>query len=127
LAIAGLSWISYQAAIRAAANYGQALFVAFELHRFDMIRGLHYSLPATRAEELALNERLTDFFTIGIVPEDDYQHGEQADIAYVLKFLDRLTDSSRTRRREASSQLESTSAYSKTRPTVEASVYADRR
>jgi hypothetical protein len=74
LAILVLAWISYRAAIRAAANYGQALYVAFDLHRFDMIRALHYPLPTSRDEELALNERLTTFFTAGVVPDDDYQH-----------------------------------------------------
>jgi hypothetical protein len=69
-----LAWVSYQAAIRAAANYGQALFVAFELHRFDMIRALHYPLPTTPAEERAFNERLTKFFVGGRVPADSYLH-----------------------------------------------------
>jgi hypothetical protein len=69
-----LAWVSYQAAIRAAANYGQALFVAFELHRFDMIRALHYPLPTTLAEERALNEQLTRFFVEGRIPDDNYLH-----------------------------------------------------
>jgi len=73
-----LAWISYQAAVRAAANFGQALFVALDLHRFDMIKALHYPLPANRAEELDFNERLGKFFTIGYpLPHDTYAHGDQ--------------------------------------------------
>jgi hypothetical protein len=72
--IALLAWISYQAAIRTAATYGQALFVAFDLHRFDMIRALHYPLPHSRAEELAFNERLSALFIEGVVPDVDYRH-----------------------------------------------------
>jgi hypothetical protein len=127
LGIIALAWISYQAAVRAAASYGQALFVAFDLHRFDMIRALHYPLPNSRAEELAFNERLTDFLTVGVVPNDDYQHGQRAEIASALEAPDGLTDSSRTRRRDASSQLEPTSAYSESSPVMEVGVYADRR
>jgi hypothetical protein len=74
--IVGLSWVAYQGAVRAAAAYGQALYVAFDLHRFDMLRALHYPLPSSRAEELALNERLTAFFTAGEVPDDDYHHAD---------------------------------------------------
>jgi hypothetical protein len=127
LGIVVLAWISYQAAVRAAAGYGQALFVAFDLHRFDMIRALHYPLPNSRAEELAFNQRLTDFLTVGVVPDDDYQHGRRAEIAAALEAPDGLTDSSRTRRRDASSQLEPTSAYSESRPVMEMGVYTDRR
>jgi hypothetical protein len=47
VATALLSWTSYQAAVRAAAAYGQALYIAFDLHRFDMLRALHLPLPAT--------------------------------------------------------------------------------
>jgi hypothetical protein len=127
LGIIALAWISYKAAVRAAASYGQALFVAFDLHRFDMIRALHYPLPNSRAEELAFNERLSDFLTMGVVPDDEYQHGQQADIAPTFEAPDGPTDSSRTRRRDTSSQLEPTSAYSETTPVMEVGVYADRR
>jgi hypothetical protein len=76
LATALLSWTSYQAAVRAATAYGQALYVAFDLHRFDMVKALHYRLPLTLTEELAFNERLANFFIDGLPMEDDrYDHG----------------------------------------------------
>jgi cell division protein FtsB len=77
VAIAVLTWVSYQAALRAAANFGQALFVAFDLHRFDMIKALHYTLPANRPEELDFNQRLGEFFTGDELPHDIYDHGDQ--------------------------------------------------
>jgi hypothetical protein len=60
-----LSWISYRAAVRAAVAYGSELQVAFDLHRFDMLQGLHLPLPDSPETELALNERLTDLFQHG--------------------------------------------------------------
>jgi hypothetical protein len=60
-----LSWMSYRAAVRAAVAYGAEIQVAFDLHRFDMLRALHLPLPDSPETELALNERLTDFFQHG--------------------------------------------------------------
>ena len=40
-----LAWLSYSAAIAAAAEYGEALETAFDLHRFDLLRALHLPLP----------------------------------------------------------------------------------
>jgi hypothetical protein len=78
VAIILLSLISYQAAVRAAANYGQALFVAFDLHRFDMIKALHYPLPTNLDAERRFNKRLADFFSERPDSDidDDYAHGD---------------------------------------------------
>jgi hypothetical protein len=73
-----LALVSYQAAVRAAANYGQALFVAFDLHRFDMLEALHYPLPTNLKDELDFNERLTRFFTQDDDLDEDYAHGADA-------------------------------------------------
>jgi hypothetical protein len=112
VAVMALAWVAYQAAVRAAAAYGQALYVAFDLHRFDMLRALHYPLPTSRAEELAFNERLTTFLTAGVVCDDAYQHDEPGTMVPTLAFPDHLTAGSRTRRMDTSSQTEATSAYS---------------
>jgi hypothetical protein len=80
VATALLSWTSYQAAVGGAAAYGQALYVAFDLHRFDMLRALHYPLPATLNEELDFNDRLASFFVDGAPMGDDpYDHGSRED------------------------------------------------
>jgi hypothetical protein len=73
-----LAWVSYQAAVRAAANYGQALFVAFDLHRFDMLKALHYPLPASLKDELDFNKQLTKFFTQDVEVDEDYAHAADA-------------------------------------------------
>ncbi len=55
-----LAWVAYRGAVHAAVSYGQALYVAFDLHRFDMVRGLHYS-PPPRERERAFNSELSAF------------------------------------------------------------------
>jgi hypothetical protein len=74
-----LAWVAYRAAVRAAASYGETVQHAFDLHRFDMLRGLHYSLPANPVEEWAFNQRLSQFFAEGSDPAgelmgDAYEH-----------------------------------------------------
>jgi hypothetical protein len=76
-----LAWVAYRAAVRSAANYGETLQQAFDLHRFDMLRGLHYPLPTNPVEEWAFNQRLSQFFAQGPDPEgellgDAYEHPE---------------------------------------------------
>ena len=58
LAGAGLS---YQAALSAAAAYGQAVEAAFDLHRFDLLTALHLPLPADLASEVQANQQLSRF------------------------------------------------------------------
>jgi hypothetical protein len=76
---AALSWVAYRAAVRAAASYGQTLRQAFDLHRFDMLRGLHYPLPADPVQELAFNRQLSQYFQEGPDNEEPafaYDHRE---------------------------------------------------
>jgi hypothetical protein len=75
-----LAWLAYRAAVRAAISYGEQIYVAFDLHRFDMLRGLHLPLPRNPREELEFNERLSEFFA-ELLPADkldleSYQHGQ---------------------------------------------------
>jgi hypothetical protein len=53
--------LSYQAALSAAAAYGQAVEAAFDLHRFDLLAALHLPLPADLASEVQANQRLSRF------------------------------------------------------------------
>jgi hypothetical protein len=77
-AMAGLlTWICYQAATRAAANYAEATVVAFDLHRFDMLRGLHYPLPENLEEEQAFNDKL-----VGFLVDNEPLNGEERTHAY---------------------------------------------
>jgi hypothetical protein len=55
------AWLSYQAALAAAAAYGQAMETAVDLHRFDLLTALHLPLPANLSGEVAANRELTRF------------------------------------------------------------------
>jgi hypothetical protein len=52
---------AYAGAITAAVSYNGILCSAYDLHRFDMVKALHYKLPAVQ-EEFELFQRLNDLF-----------------------------------------------------------------
>jgi hypothetical protein len=56
-----VTWLSYHAAIAAAAAYGEALETAFDLHRFDLASALHLPLPDDLAAEAAANAQLSQW------------------------------------------------------------------
>lgn len=81
-----LAWVAYRSAVQAAVAYGKQVAVAFDLHRFDMLRGLHFPLlPADR--EWQFNKQVSDFFLnrLSLSPDDppddypDYQHPDGDD------------------------------------------------
>jgi hypothetical protein len=81
---AGLSWLAYRAAVRTAVVYGQGLFVAFDLHRFDLLRALHYPLPDDPDKEREFNEALSAFLRDNIPLDDSldtvhYNHDQEPD------------------------------------------------
>ena len=49
----GLAWSSYLAAVRAAQGYGERLVETVDLHRFDLMRRLHWPLPDSTSGEPA--------------------------------------------------------------------------
>lgn len=63
-----LAVMSYRGALRAAAEHGILFATTFDLHRFDMIRALHYELPPTLDKEIEFNRRLTAFIRRGEPP-----------------------------------------------------------
>jgi hypothetical protein len=76
-----LAWVAYRSAIQAAVAYGEEVAVAFDLHRFEMLRGLHFALPDAAAAELTLNEQVSRFLAERRSLEDlspgdypDYDH-----------------------------------------------------
>ncbi|MDX3539144.1 hypothetical protein PV721_33450 [Streptomyces sp. MB09-01] len=56
---------AYQAAVESAEAYGEALTVAFDLHRFDLLRALRLPLPGDRAAERAQARELCEFWRQG--------------------------------------------------------------
>jgi len=69
-----MTWISYRSAIAAALAYGESIQTAFDLHRFDLLKGLHLPLPATRDAERVANEALCDFLRQGVPKNLRYMH-----------------------------------------------------
>jgi hypothetical protein len=67
--------VSYLAAVPAAGGYGLAMQVAFDLHRFDLLRALHLAEPVSQCGETgekASNMRLSDFLRQGVPVPFDY-------------------------------------------------------
>jgi low affinity Fe/Cu permease len=69
LAVAALA---YTGGVRAAVAYGEAVHVAFDLHRFDLLTTLHLKIPAKQDEELTENIALSDFLRQRIPLPFDY-------------------------------------------------------
>jgi hypothetical protein len=56
-----LAWVAHRGSLAAAAAYGRAVEVAFDLHRFDLLVALHLPLPNDWAEEVRANRQLKGF------------------------------------------------------------------
>lgn len=63
LAVAALAYLG---AVQAAIAYGTAMHVAFDLHRFDLLRALRLAAPVEQASENANNSALGDFLRQGV-------------------------------------------------------------
>lgn len=77
---------SYAGAVRAAIAYGQAVQVAFDLHRFDLLAAMHVEAPTAPEAEQITNAALSDFLRQGIplsfnyaVPNTDATKGMTID------------------------------------------------
>jgi hypothetical protein len=84
VATAVLAWVAYKAALQAAMAYGRLIYVAFDLHRFDMLRGLHLPLPDAAKEEES-NTALSEFFQkrtwVKYVDTSKYRYAHPGDLA----------------------------------------------
>jgi hypothetical protein len=77
-----LAWVAYRGAIASALLMGKIVTTAFDLHRHDLIRSLHYAPAPDPALEYAFNMRLSRWLSAadpGQAPapqsmEDDYDH-----------------------------------------------------
>ena len=58
--------LAYLGAVQAAVAYGMAMHVAFDLHRFDLLRALRLEAPAEQANEITSNAFLSDFLRQGV-------------------------------------------------------------
>ena len=53
-----IAWLAYGGAAAQARSYGQVIRTSIDLHRFELLKGLHCPLPDTPGEERAVWERL---------------------------------------------------------------------
>ena len=62
VALAVTSALSYRGAVVAAAQYGMYMDIAYDFHRFDLIKALHLDLPANTDQEYEMNDKLEEFW-----------------------------------------------------------------
>ncbi|MFB6934047.1 hypothetical protein PGH47_26360 [Streptomyces sp. HUAS 31] len=65
---------AYKGAVTAAQSYAGLMHVAYDLHRFDLLEALHYSLPADRKAEEEMFLRVSDQL-MGGRTDLPYDHG----------------------------------------------------
>lgn len=73
--------LSYRASVEAAAAFGVTMNSAIDLHRFDMLKGLHLPMPANLGAEKLSNEAISNFLRQGIPHGLSYVHPEARDNA----------------------------------------------
>lgn len=77
-----LGVLAYLGAVQAAVAYGAAMQVAFDLHRFDLLRALRLEAPTEQANEMTNNVALADFFRQGVpVPFKYIDPGPSSDLS----------------------------------------------
>ncbi len=69
------SWMSYKSCLAAALAYGIGIQAAFDLHRFDLYKSMHLSMPEDRESEKQLSVELCDFLRQGVPKNFKYVHG----------------------------------------------------
>jgi hypothetical protein len=67
--------LAYAGAVHTAMSYGEAVTVAFDLHRFDLLTQLHLPLPADVEQERSLASQVSLMWRQGVVPAVSYDHG----------------------------------------------------
>jgi hypothetical protein len=75
-----LAWLIYSGAVVQARSYGERLRAAVDLHRFDLLKALHVSLPAGPLEEQDRWEQLASWLyrhDLGTAYKLGYDHGEK--------------------------------------------------
>ncbi|SDL93996.1 hypothetical protein [Nonomuraea jiangxiensis] len=77
LAASGLAVLAYRAAVAAAVAFGEALRVAFDLHRFDLLTALHLPLPRGIENERGQNQRLSTWLRQGGAAPERYHHPDR--------------------------------------------------
>ena len=72
---AAIARLAYLGAVHSAMSYGDAVTVAFDLHRFDLLTQLHLALPADIGQECTIASQVSLMWRQGVVPALSYDHG----------------------------------------------------
>lgn len=72
-----LGWLAMRAGVGSALLYAEAVQVCFDLHRFDMMRALHLSLPIDARSEQDLAQAMCDDWRQGAPYEAGYSHPQE--------------------------------------------------
>ena len=67
--------LAYVGAVHTAMSYGEAVTVAFDLHRFDLLTQLRLPLPADIGQERRIASQVSLMWRQGVVPAVSYDHG----------------------------------------------------
>lgn len=81
--------LAYVGAVHTAMSYGDAVTVAFDLHRFDLLTQLHLPLPADIEQEREIASQLSLMWRQGVTPTLSYHHGPDHGVASAARLLDR--------------------------------------
>jgi hypothetical protein len=69
-----LAWVSYRSAVAAASGFADAVRVAFDLHRIDLLTALHMAVPKEHQEQRALGEQWSDYWRQGVPLKPDLKY-----------------------------------------------------
>ncbi|TYK53116.1 hypothetical protein [Actinomadura decatromicini] len=76
----GMAALAHAGTVQAAHAYAEVVHVAFDLHRFDLLKALHMPLPTDPAREATVNRALCDMWRQGVPADLHYLHtGENND------------------------------------------------
>ena len=67
--------LAYVGAVHSAMSYGEAVTVAFDLHRFDLLTQLHLPLPADIGQERKIASQVSRMWRQGVPLALSYDHG----------------------------------------------------
>ena len=76
---AAVARLAYVGAVHSAMSYGEAVTVAFDLHRFDLLTQLHLPLPADIEQERKIASQVSLMWRQGVPPTLSYDHGQASE------------------------------------------------
>ncbi|GAA1406780.1 hypothetical protein ACFQZ4_05585 [Catellatospora coxensis] len=73
-----LAVLCYAGAVKAALAYAESVHVAYDMHRFDLLKALHLATPTCLSAERAIHRQLSDLWRQGVPPDLEYVSEKEA-------------------------------------------------